>query len=536
MNFWPRLPSLLMIVLALAVATVFLPSLSGCALQTAQMERWMSSLTGTRGLPKDAMAELARFKDVYLQKAVETDKRDDQFDQFIDAFKVVRSHYVKQISDQDLITYAIDGLKADEDDWLNQTDDGTPRGKAKPEKVVEVAVDAMLAKLDPHSGYMTPAEFQELMVDTSGEFGGLGIEVQKGDGFLKIVSPIEDTPADRAGIKAGDHITHVDGASIKEWTMTKSVRALRGKPGSSVTVTIERENTAPFDLTVVRAIIQVRAVRSALYNGYLHIRVVSFSERMEADVLKAFEKARRELGAKPKGIVLDLRNNPGGLLTQAVALSDMFLEKGNVLSIRGRKAEDVRNFGASVGEVAAGVPLVVLINGGSASASEIVSGALQDHNRAILMGRRTFGKGSVQTIMPLMREGAVRLTTSLYYLPSGRTIQKVGVAPDIRLDLPEVPVAANDNKDENVENTTTEGGAKDKYHAPREADLPNVLNAKKFIEDDLHSKEGVLGNTSVESCPEIGEKKDKELGCALEFLKAGTAKKFLAGLVAKGRG
>jgi len=196
----------------------------------------------------------------------------------------------------------------------------------------------------------------------------------------------------------------------------------------------------------------------------------------------------------------------------------------------------VRNFGASVGEIAAGVPLVVLINGGSASASEIVSGALQDHNRAILMGRRTFGKGSVQTIMPLMREGAVRLTTSLYYLPSGRTIQKVGVAPDIRLDLPEVPVAANDNKDENADNAKAEGGAKDKYHAPREADLPNVLNAKKFIEDDLHSKEGVLGNTSVESCPEIGEKKDKELGCALEFLKAGTAKKFLAGLVAKGRG
>lgn len=533
MNFWPRLPSVLMIVLALAVMTVFLPSLSGCALHTGPVERWVSSLTGTRGLPKEAMNELARFKEVYLQKAVEDEQRDDQFDQFVDAFKVVRSHYVKQVPDADLITYAIDGLtEEDDDDWLNQKDDGTPRGQAKPEKVVEVAVDAMLRKLDPHSGYMTPVEFQELMVDTSGEFGGLGIEVQKGDGFLKIVSPMEDTPADRAGIMAGDRITHVDGASIKEWSMTKSVHALRGKPGSPVTITIEREKTAPFDVTVVREIIQVRAVRSALYDDYVHIRVVSFSERMEKDVLKAFEQARRELGRTPKGVVLDLRNNPGGLLTQAVALSDMFLEKGNVLSIRGRKSEDVRNFGASAGEIAAGVPLVVLINGGSASASEIVSGALQDHNRAILMGQRTFGKGSVQTIMPLMREGAVRLTTSLYYLPSGRTIQKVGVAPDIRLDLPEIPEAANDNE----KGEKAEGGAKDKYHAPREADLPNVLNARKYTEDTLHNKEGVLGNTSVTGCPEVGEKKDRELGCALEFLKAGTAKKFLAGLVLKGQG
>jgi len=529
MNFWPRLPSILMIVLALAVGTVFLPSLSGCAIHSAQVERWVSSLTGLRGLPEEAMEELARFQVTYNEKSVEGDNRSEQFEQFVDAFKVVRRHYVKQVSDADLITYAIDGLNDEEDDWLN-VNDGTPRGKAEPGKVIEVALDEMLEKLDPHSGYMTPDEFQELMVDTSGEFGGLGIEVQKGDGFLKIVSPIEDTPADRAGIEAGDHITHVDGASIKEWTMTKAVRALRGKPGSPVTITVEREKVAPFDVTIVRDIIQVRAVRSAMYDDYLHVRVVAFSERMESDVRKAFAQAKRETGRDPKGVVLDLRNNPGGLLQQAVALSDMFLEEGDVLSIRGRKPEDVRNFGASTGEVAPGVPVVVLVNGGSASASEIVSGALQDHNRAILMGRRTFGKGSVQTIMPLMREGAVRLTTSLYYLPSGRTIQKVGVAPDIRLDLPEKPKMEEAKAKEGTD------GAKEEFHAKREADLPNVLNAQTYFKDEVHNQDGVLGNTSVDSCPEVGEKKDKELGCALAFLRAGSAKKFLAGLSGRERG
>jgi carboxyl-terminal processing protease len=297
-----------------------------------------------------------------------------------------------------------------------------------------------------------------------------------------------------------------------------------------VTITIEREKVAPFDVTIVRDIIQVRAVRSAMYDDYLHVRVVAFSERMESDVRKAFEDAKRDTGRLPKGVVLDLRNNPGGLLQQAVALSDMFLEEGDVLSIRGRKPEDVRNFGASRGEIASGVPVVVLVNEGSASASEIVSGALQDHNRAILMGRRTFGKGSVQTIMPLMREGAVRLTTSLYYLPSGRTIQKVGVAPDIRLDLPEKPQKEEVKAKEGAE------GAMDDFHARREADLPNVLNAKTYFKDEVHNQDGVLGNTSVDSCPEVGEKKDKELGCALEFLRAGSAKKFLAGLSGRERG
>ena len=533
MKFWTRLPSLLMIILSLAVATVFLPSLSGCALQDGPVGRWVSSLTGTHGLPKAAMDDLLRFQKVYYEKSIEDDdERKAQFNQFLDAFKVVRRSYVTQTSDADLITYAIEGLNVDDTEWL-EAEDGTPKGFAEPKKVIEVALDAMMARLDPHSGYMTPAEFQELMVDTSGEFGGLGIEVQKGEDFLKVVSPIEDTPADRAGMKPGDHITHVDGTSIKDWTLTKIVRLLRGKPGSPVTVTLEREDLAPFDVTIIRAIIQVRAVRSALYDDYLHLRVVSFSERMETDVKKAFEKTRDEIGDNLKGVILDLRNNPGGLLQQSVALTNVFIEGGNVVSIRGRGADQVRNYGASEGDLAEGLPVVVLVNGGSASASEIVSGALQDHNRAILMGRRTFGKGSVQTIMPLIREGAVRLTTALYYLPSGRTIQQVGVAPDIRLDIPKKPLT---DEQKEAKKKAEEKGAKDLFKMPREADLPNVIKAKKYTEDNSHNKDGILGNASVDSCPEIGVKKDKELGCALEFLKAGTAKKFLAGISVKGRG
>ncbi|WP_135078772.1 S41 family peptidase [Terasakiella sp. SH-1] len=516
MKIWSRLPSIMMVVLALGTATVFLPTLSGCAIDDGPVGRWVSSLTGTHGLPKEAMEDLARFQNVYHEKSVDDGTRQDQFNQFVDAFKVVRRSYVKQVSDQDLITYAIEGLNGKDTAWAEAAD-GTPKGVAQPAKVVEVALDAMMEKLDPHSGYMTPAEFQELMVDTSGEFGGLGIEVQQGDGFLKVVSPIEDTPADRAGLKPGDHITHIEGVSIKEWTLTKTVRTLRGKPGTPVTVTVDREKRAPFDVTIVRDIIQVRAVKHALYEDYLHLRVVSFSERMESDVRKAFDKAYEDTDGNLKGVVLDLRNNPGGLLQQSVALSDLFLDDGDVVSIRGRAADDVRRYGAGSGDIAEGLPVVVLINGGSASASEIVSGALQDHNRAILMGRRTFGKGSVQTIMPLLKEGAVRLTTALYYLPSGRTIQKVGVAPDIRLDVPK------------VEEKTAEGAQKE-FKAPREADLPNVIHAKSFNKGKVQNKDGVLGNTSIEACPEVSDKKDKELGCALEFLKAGTAKKFLAGL------
>ncbi len=526
MKFWSRLPSILMIVLALAVTTVFLPSLSGCAIQDGPVGRWMSQLTGTNGLPTETQEDLSRFEQVYDEKSVDDGTRDEQFKQFIDAFKVVRRSYVREVADRDLITYAVEGLNSEEQDWLNQ-EDGTPEGKAAPAKVVEVALDSMMARLDPHSGYMTAQEFQELMVDTSGEFGGLGIEVQQGEGFLKVVSPIEDTPADHAGLKPGDHITHVDGTSIKDWTLTRTVRTLRGKPGEPVTVTVEREKMLPFDVTIIRDIIQVRAVRSALYDDYLHLRVVAFSERMDSEVRKAFEKARAKVGDHLKGVVLDLRNNPGGLLQQSVALSEMFLDGGNVVSIRGRDKDDVRNFGANSGDLAQGLPVVVLVNGGSASASEIVSGALQDHNRAILMGRRTFGKGSVQTIMPLMREGAVRLTTALYYLPSGRTIQKVGVAPGIRLDLPEIKKTGGEK-----EKTS---GAQNEYKAPREADLPYVLNADQFAKN-TYDKEGILGHTSIDTCPEIGEKKDKELGCALEFLKAGTAKKFLASRVSREQG
>lgn len=531
MKIWPRLPSVLMVILTIAVSTVFLPSLSGCVVQDNPLGRWFSSLTGTFGLPEEVMIDLARFEDVYHEKSVDDGTRKDNFKQFIDAYKVVRTHYVIPVVDHDLINYAIEGLNNEDQGWANE-EDGTPAGKASPSKVIEIALDRMMARLDPHSGYMTAREFQELKVGTSGQFGGLGIEVQQGEGFLKVVSPIEDTPADRAGLKPNDRITHVDGQSIEKWSLSKTVGYLRGEPGSPVTVTVDRDDVRPFDVEIVRDIIRVKAVKFALYDDYLHLRVTAFSERTERDAQNAFEVVHREIGDNLKGVILDLRNNPGGLLQQSIALSDMFLEGGDVVSIRERRADSDRHYGAGGGDWAKGLPVVVLVNGGSASASEIVSGALQDHDRAILMGRRTFGKGSVQTIVPLISEGAVKITNALYYLPSGRTIQQVGVAPDILLKLPE-------KKEEADAKAEMEGEIEDKKDLPlirKEADLPNVLKAESLSGQNLHAKEGVLGQASVSACPEVGEKKDRELGCALQFLKSGSAQKFIASLGEEERG
>jgi len=412
------------------VATV-LPSLSGCAQHEDRVISLLEQWGATSTLPDETVAKIEDVRAVYARYSTPNEAQDPQFEQFIDAFKIIRRSYVKDVSDEALLGYAIAGLDKDPTTWLAQG-----QTTATPELVVDAALDGMLAQLDPHSSYMTPQEFQELMVDTSGEFGGLGIEVQAGDGFLKIVSPIEDTPAYRAGIQPEDRITHVDGQSIEDWTFIRVVRYLRGKPGTVVTVRIEREGRGPFDLSIERAVVQVKAVKYALYDEYLHLRVVAFSERTLSDVEKAIDQAIDDLGKDPKGVILDVRNNPGGLLQQSVDVSDLFLDHGTVVSIKGRSPNDVRSYGTTGSQRLAGVPVVVLINEGSASASEIVAGALQDLERAVVMGRNSFGKGSVQTIIPLRREGAVRLTTSLYYLPSGRTIQKVGISPDILLKRP----------------------------------------------------------------------------------------------------
>ncbi len=302
------------------------------------------------------------------------------------------------------------------------------------QELIEAAINGMLTALDPHSSYLNAKSFREMQVQTRGEFGGLGIEVTMGkDGLVKVVSPIDDTPAFRAGVEAGDLITHLDGEPVFGLNLAEAVEKMRGKVGTDLRLTIRRAGRDPFDVTITRAVIEIRSVRSRLEGKVGYVRITSFSEQTEVGLKKAMAKFQEDLGEQLRGIVLDLRNNPGGLLDQAVAVSDAFLDKGEIVSTRSRRIKDTQRFNARTGDLANGLPLVVLINGGSASASEIVAGALQDHRRAIILGTKSFGKGSVQTIMPLGGHGAMRLTTARYYTPSGRSIQAVGIEPDIEV-------------------------------------------------------------------------------------------------------
>ncbi len=319
---------------------------------------------------------------------------------FGDVFERVRANYVEEVDDQDLIESAITG---------------------------------MLTSLDPHSSYMNPKTYREMRVQTRGEFGGLGIEVTMENGLIKVVSPIDDTPAFRAGLEPGDLITHLDGEAVMGLTLQQAVDRMRGRVGTDITLTVRREGKDDFDVTITRAIIQIRSVRSRLEGGVAYVRITSFSENTHDGLETAVEQMRAEQGDRLAGLVLDLRNNPGGLLDQAVAVSDAFLEKGEIVSTRSRDPEEGQRFNARPGDLIDGLPMVVLINGGSASASEIVAGALQDHRRALILGTQSFGKGSVQTIVPLPGHGAMRLTTARYYTPSGRSIQATGIEPDIEI-------------------------------------------------------------------------------------------------------
>jgi carboxyl-terminal processing protease len=299
------------------------------------------------------------------------------------------------------------------------------------QKLIEAAINGMLTSLDPHSGYLNAKSFRDMQVQTRGEFGGLGIEVTMENGLVKVVSPIDDTPAAHAGIKPGDLIISLDGEPVLGMTLEDAVEKMRGPVNSSIKLTIRREKQQPFDVALKRAVIKIQSVRSQVYDNVGYIRISSFSEQTDDGVKAAIKKIKDALGKKLVGIVLDLRNNPGGLLDQAIAVSDDFLDHGEIVSTRGRRAEDVQRFNAHDSDLISGVPMVVLINGGSASASEIVAGALQDHHRAVMVGTRSFGKGSVQTIIPLATYGAMRLTTARYYTPSGRSIQARGIDPDI---------------------------------------------------------------------------------------------------------
>jgi len=302
-------------------------------------------------------------------------------------------------------------------------------------QLMENAINGMLSSLDPHSSYMNPKTYKDMQVQTRGEFGGLGIEVTMENGVIKVVSPIDDTPASKAGIQPGDLIFALDGEPVQGMTLQEAVEKMRGKVGSPIKLGIRRSNKDPFDVTLNRDTIKVKSVRYRMEAGDVgYIRVTSFTEQTTSGVTDAVEKLKKEGGNKIKGYILDLRNNPGGLLDQAIALSDAFLDKGEIVSVKARKAEDVQRWNAKPGDITGGLPLVVLVNGGSASASEIVAGALQDQRRAIILGTRSFGKGSVQTIMQVTGGGAIRLTTALYFTPSGRSIQKEGIKPDIEVE------------------------------------------------------------------------------------------------------
>ena len=326
----------------------------------------------------------------------------EYLDLFGQIFDKVRSEYVEEVTDQELIEKAIDG---------------------------------MLTGLDPHSGYMNEEVWEEMQMDTQGKFGGLGIEITMEEGFVKVISPIEDSPAFEAGILAGDFIIQIDDTPVFGLTLNEAVELMRGEKGEPITITISREGTEPFEVNIIRDIIKIQSVKHEVYDNVGYLRITSFTEQTEDGLIKSINKIQNE-HKKIKGFVLDVRSNPGGLLTQAVKVTDIFLKRGEIVSTRGRDTKDIRRYRAKNKDLTNGKPIVVLINGGSASASEIVAGALQDHRRAIIVGTQSFGKGSVQTIIPFQRSkdgnvSGIRLTTARYYTPSGESIQGKGINPDI---------------------------------------------------------------------------------------------------------
>ncbi|HBZ43453.1 MAG TPA: peptidase S41 [Maritimibacter sp.] len=367
-----------------------------------------------------------------------------QLDLFGDVFERIRGQYVEEVDESDLI---------------------------------EAAINGMLQSLDPHSSYLPPQDADAMRVQTRGSFGGLGIEVTQEEGFVKVVSPMDDTPADQAGVEAGDFITHVDGESLLGLTLDQAVDMMRGPVGSEIIITVVREEVEePFDISIIRDTIKLTAATVRQVGDAIVARVTTFNDQTFPNLSEGFAETVEEMGGleNVEGVVLDLRNNPGGLLKQAIAVSDAFLEGGEIVSTRGRLPEESDRVNAQPGDIAEGKPLVVLINGGSASASEIVAGALQDHRRGVVVGTKSFGKGSVQTVMPLRGDGAMRLTTARYYTPSGRSIQALGVSPDIVVEQP--PTNPNAESEEDETNTR---------NLRSEADLRGSLDNDSLSEDQI---------------------------------------------------
>ena len=411
------------------------------------------------------------------QESAKTENVYEQLDLFGDIFERIRAQYVEETDSAELI---------------------------------EAAINGMLTSLDPHSSYLSPKDAAKMREQTRGEFGGLGIEVTQEEGFVKVVSPIDGTPADEAGIEAGDFITHVDGESLLGLVLDDAVELMRGPVGSEIVITVVREGEQePFDVSIVRDTIQLTAVRARTVGETVVLRLTTFNEQTYPKMKELLEEQVEALGGMDNvnGFVIDMRNNPGGLLNQAIAVSDAFLEEGEIVSTRGRNVADGDRVNATPGDLANGKPMVVLINGGSASASEIVAGALQDHRRAIVIGTKSFGKGSVQTVMPLRGSGAMRLTTARYYTPSGRSIQALGVSPDIVVAQP--PARPEAEEEETVARPLRS-----------EADLRGSLNNDSLTDDQIKQIEE--DRAKAEKAAELREE-DYQLAYAIDILKGLTA-------------
>ena len=375
-------------------------------------------------------------------------------------------------------------------------------------KLIEAAIDGMLTSLDPHSGYLNAEGFDDMRDQTRGEYGGLGLEVTSEDGVVKVISPMDGTPAFRAGVKPGDFITAVNGESVLGLSVTDAVKQMRGKPGETVTLTIAREKTDPFDVKLVREIIKTKSATSKLEGDYGYLRISAFNEKTTDETQAAFNDLKAK-NPKMKGLILDLRNNPGGLLDQAVGVSDLFLQGGEIVSQRGRDPRDIERYNAHPGDMTNGLPIVVLINSGTASAAEIVAGALQDRKRAELVGLTSFGKGSVQTVIPLRggADGALKLTTARYYTPSGRSIQKTGIVPGLEVAESREEAQAIANRafqfsEASFRNALNaeEGKARAGAHEPAEAP-PADFNVKNDFQ--LTRAEDVLKYGSVAATPKL---------------------------------
>ena len=398
----------------------------------------------------------------------------EQLDLFGDIFERIRGQYVEEVDAADLI---------------------------------EAAIDGMLTSLDPHSSYLSPDDAADMRVQTRGEFGGLGIEVTQEEGFVKVVSPIDGTPADKAGIEAGDFITHVDGDSVLGLTLDEAVGMMRGVVGSEIVITVAREGeTEPFDVTIIRDTIKLTAVRTRVEGQSVVLRVTTFNDQTYGNLADGIAKQIEAAGGidQVNGFVLDLRNNPGGLLSQAIRVSDAFLDKGEIVSTRGRDPQDGDRHNATPGDLTEEKPLVVLINGGSASASEIVAGALQDHRRAIIVGTKSFGKGSVQTVMPMRGNGAMKLTTARYYTPSGRSIQALGISPDIIVEQPRRVAEQDEEEDDTPRRSRSE------------ADLRGSLNNDSLTEDEILQIEA--DREKAETAAKL-RKDDYQMAYAIDILK-----------------